>query len=166
MPLKSSKKSLRSSEDPAEADPMQPKPAENPPSISPSSLKKCKRFSGRSIGKSVEASQGNLKMLYVQLEATMVDKKMIFLLPLLLVALLSGCDKGKCKTEETCLDDAKCQCWCSQKCGYRKKTASDNPIYIPNDPNGKFCYCKQWDIDQYEDNCISNKHIREPQGAK
>jgi len=100
----------------------------------------------------------------------MLEKKMIFLLPLLLAALLSGCDlvatKGKCKTKEACLNDAKCQCWCSQKCGYRKKTTSDNPIYIENDPNGKFCYCKQWDLDLYEDNCISKEHIPEPQGAK
>ena len=98
----------------------------------------------------------------------MFKKKLICLLPLLLFVLLSGCDKGKpiCKTKEACLKDGHCRCWCSQKCGFRAKNGSDNPIYVENDPQGKFCYCKQWDFDHYEDNCISHKHVQEPAGAK
>jgi hypothetical protein len=92
----------------------------------------------------------------------MFGKKIIFILPM--VALLYGCgggEKSHCRTEDACLNDPDCQCWCSQKCGFRKKTASDNPVYIENDPNRKSCYCKQWDLDNYENNCKLNEHIKE-----
>ncbi|HSX26214.1 MAG TPA: hypothetical protein VLE89_04315 [Chlamydiales bacterium] len=68
-------------------------------------------------------------------------------------------------TNASCLDDPNCLCWCSQLCDYRKKKASDHPTYITDDPNEKFCYCKQWDYDHYEDNCIFNKHLKEPKDA-
>ncbi len=89
----------------------------------------------------------------------------------LLIGVLSGCggasqDAKKCGTKETCETDPNCECWCSVKCGFRKKNSSDNPIYIENDPNGKYCYCKQWDYDHYEDNCILKENIKEPEGAK
>jgi hypothetical protein len=91
---------------------------------------------------------------------------------LLLLAALTGCngmakpEQKHCTTKEQCLNDPDCLCWCSQICNWRKKTASDNPVYIENDPNGKFCYCKQWDYDYYEDNCILHKGIKQPKGAK
>lgn len=72
----------------------------------------------------------------------------------------------QCKTREECLNDPNCLCWCSQICGYRKKEASDHPTYIEDDRYGKFCYCKQWDFDHYEDNCIHGKNIKEPKDAK
>lgn len=91
----------------------------------------------------------------------------------LLVLMLSLCACGgkhkggrNCATEEACLNDPDCQCWCSVKCGYRKKTASDHPVYVEDDPNGKHCYCKQWDIDHYEDNCVKGKKIKEPKDAQ
>lgn len=91
-------------------------------------------------------------------------KKSIFLVPVLL-AVLAGCDgmntAPTCKSRESCLNDPNCRCWCSQICAYRKKTAADDPVYIADDPNGKFCYCKQWDVDHYEDNCIEGKHVKE-----
>jgi|SRR5579872_6694986 len=85
---------------------------------------------------------------------------------LLLATLLSSCDGGNqkvsiCGDEQTCLNDSNCFCWCSQICNPRKKTALDKPIYIADDLNGKFCYCKQWDFDHYEDNCILHKGIKE-----
>ncbi len=92
----------------------------------------------------------------------MFSKKIL----LLLVTLLVGCGEPQCRTKDSCEKDSKCQCWCSQKCGYRKKTASDNPVYVENDANGKSCYCKQWDLDNYEDNCKLNKHVKEPKDAK
>ena len=95
----------------------------------------------------------------------MSGKKLTCFLPLLLVVLLCGGaekKKGTPCTKETCLNDADCLCWCSQICHFRKKTASDSPVYVENDPNGKFCYCKQWDVDHYEDNCLQHKHIKEP----
>jgi len=91
----------------------------------------------------------------------MCIKKIIFILPLLM-SLLIGCDKGnQCPSREACLKDPKCLCWCSQICNYRKKTAADNPVYIEKDPNGKFCYCKQWDVDNYQNNCILKMDIKE-----
>lgn len=74
--------------------------------------------------------------------------------------------KPPCTTKEACLNDPDCFCWCSQACGWRKKTPEDHPVYIENDPYGKFCYCKQWDFDHYEDNCINGKNVKQPAGAK
>jgi hypothetical protein len=87
-------------------------------------------------------------------------------LVLLLVVLLYGCSGEKCQTEESCRNDPNCQCWCSQKCGFRKKDATDHPVYITKDSNGKFCYCKKWDAKNYKNNCELNKHVKEPKGAK
>lgn len=71
-----------------------------------------------------------------------------------------------CSSKEACLNDPNCYCWCSVKCGWRKKTAQDRPVYIENDPYGKHCYCKQWDYDHYEDNCIKGKNIPQPPNSK
>lgn len=68
-------------------------------------------------------------------------------------------------SKEACLNDPNCYCWCSQICNWRKKTESDHPVYIANDPYGKFCYCKQWDYDHYEDNCINKKNVKQPPGT-
>jgi hypothetical protein len=74
--------------------------------------------------------------------------------------------KQPCVSKEACLNDPNCLCWCSQICNWRKKTPEDHPVYIENDPYGKFCYCKQWDFDHYEDNCIYGRNVQEPTGAK
>lgn len=90
-------------------------------------------------------------------------------LTMVMFALLCGCGnqgKSPCKTKEACLNNANCRCWCSVKCGYRQKTASDSPVYVEKDANGKFCYCKQWDLDRYQDNCEMNKKIPQPNGAQ
>lgn len=71
-----------------------------------------------------------------------------------------------CATKEACLNDPNCHCWCSQSCSWRKKTAEDHPVYIEDDPYGKYCYCKQWDFDHYKDNCIERKNVKQPKGAK
>jgi hypothetical protein len=90
--------------------------------------------------------------------------------PLLIaLVLLSGCngkDPVQCKLESSCVNDKSCQCWCSVECGWRDKTPADNPIWIENDPNGKHCYCKQWDLDHYEDNCIKHLGIKQPAGSR
>jgi hypothetical protein len=54
-----------------------------------------------------------------------------------------------CQDEDSCLMDPKCKCYCSEIGGFRKKNASDSPIYVKGDPRGKYCYCKQWDWDNY-----------------
>lgn len=69
-------------------------------------------------------------------------------------------------SKEACLSDPNCYCWCSQICNWRKKTAEDHPVYIENDPFGKFCYCKQWDYEHYADNCIYGRNVKQPPGAK
>ncbi len=91
------------------------------------------------------------------------------ILILSVVLLFSACDsvgKPSCKTQESCQTDPNCQCWCSVKCGFRKKKADDHPVYVENDPNGKFCYCKQWDADHYEENCVEGKKVEEPAGSQ
>ncbi len=91
---------------------------------------------------------------------------------LLVIAMLSACSGGgvekrpHCTGKEQCLNDPNCLCWCSQVCNWRKKTAADHPVYIENDPYGKHCYCKQWDYDYYEDNCIHHKDIKQPKGTQ
>lgn len=90
---------------------------------------------------------------------------------LLLITALCSCRGDKreshpCTNKEECLNNPDCLCWCSQICNWRKKTDKDHPVYIENDPHGKFCYCKQWDYDHYEDNCILHKGILEPKDAK
>ncbi len=69
-------------------------------------------------------------------------------------------------TQDTYLDDPTCTCWCSQKCGYREKTKRDHPLYVENDPNGKFCYCKQWDLDYYDENCLEGQDVKQPPHAE
>jgi hypothetical protein len=100
------------------------------------------------------------------MEDKMLGKKILVLLVTLLCGCAGGGEKSRCQTAETCLNDPHCQCWCSQKCGFRKKEASDNPVYINDDSNGKFCYCKQWDIDNYENNCKLNKRVKEPKDTE
>ena len=94
-----------------------------------------------------------------------------YLLCMGLVALLFSCSGnndnhmnkgGHCKDESTCANDPNCMCWCSVKCGFRKKTPQDMPVFVDDDSNGKHCYCKQWDLDHYEDNCIEHKNLKEP----
>lgn len=89
-----------------------------------------------------------------------------FLLALVLLVGFSAYADNPCTSKEACVSDPNCQCWCSVKCGWRDKKEGDHPIYVKNDPNGKHCYCKQWDFDHYEDNCVQGKHIPQPQGAK
>jgi anaerobic selenocysteine-containing dehydrogenase len=66
---------------------------------------------------------------------------------------------GTCQTKESCLNDPSCQCYCSVKCGFRKKEENDKPVYIENDPNGKYCYCKQWDADNYVERGCAGKEV-------
>ncbi len=52
-----------------------------------------------------------------------------------------------------CLNLKNCkQCYCSAKCNFRDKTLDDRPIFEAKDPNGKYCYCKQWDKDSFDAN--------------
>jgi hypothetical protein len=48
-------------------------------------------------------------------------------------------------SEEDCAKSTRC--YCSEDGDYRTRKPKDNPIYVPNDKYGKFCYCTQWDLD-------------------
>lgn len=89
---------------------------------------------------------------------------------LAIITVLSGCSGDRtgsaCIERDPCLKDKDCLCWCSQLCNFRKKTSQDRPQYVENDSNGKFCYCKQWDIDNYNNNCILKKNVKQPAGAR
>ena len=102
--------------------------------------------------------------------STMRLTKIIFFLVMILSLNAFANDDGKisppCATKEACLNDPNCLCWCSQICNWRKKTPDDHPVYIENDPYGKFCYCKQWDFDHYKDNCLDKKDVMQPKGAQ
>lgn len=60
-------------------------------------------------------------------------------------------------TEEVCGNDEKrckdlndsCKCYCAYRPGPRDKKADDKPIFIKDDPDGHYCYCKQRDIDKH-----------------
>lgn len=55
-----------------------------------------------------------------------------------------------CPTKEDCTIINQCKCWCSHKCGPRDKVKDDKPIFLMSDPNGNYCYCNQWDLDNYD----------------
>jgi len=57
--------------------------------------------------------------------------------------------RSPCEMEDTCLMDPNCKCYCSEKGDFRKKTKNDSPLYVKDDPRGKYCYCKQWDWDNF-----------------
>ena len=76
-----------------------------------------------------------------------------YLLFLLLAASVSLIEarNPRCQTKEECVDlNSTCQCYCSRKCGFRERESNDKPVYLENDPAGHHCYCKQWDLDNYE----------------
>lgn len=63
-------------------------------------------------------------------------------------------DMPICNAQQPCSDlNNDCSCYCSEKCGPRKKMADDITVFVENDPNGIGCYCKQWDLDNYQKNC-------------
>jgi hypothetical protein len=95
-----------------------------------------------------------------------MKKQMILLAAMALLAACGRKDEGQCRDQGACLNDRSCRCWCSVECDFRDKTSKDNPVYIANDPNGKYCYCKQWDLDHYEDNCIKHLNVKQPNGAQ
>lgn len=55
-----------------------------------------------------------------------------------------------CNNRYDCIRNEACQCYCAQKCGFRKKTDDDRPVYVKDDPRGYYCYCKQWDLDNVD----------------
>lgn len=55
-----------------------------------------------------------------------------------------------CPTKEDCTVINECKCWCSHKCGPRDKVKDDKPVFIMSDPNGNYCYCNQWDLDNID----------------
>lgn len=64
-------------------------------------------------------------------------------------AVMNSCAKNK----KECVENLECECYCSRKCGPRKKEVDDIPVYIANDPAGHYCYCNQWDVDNYDEYC-------------
>lgn len=55
-----------------------------------------------------------------------------------------------CPTKADCTIINQCKCWCSHKCGPRNKVKDDKPVFLMSDPNGNYCYCNQWDLDNYD----------------
>jgi len=64
-----------------------------------------------------------------------------------------------CPTQNSCADiNNSCKCYCSHICEPRdKKPEQDNPVYVPNDPEGHYCYCKPWDLENYGKKCKMGK---------
>ena len=90
-----------------------------------------------------------------------MSKNYLLFLTLLTISFSNfGEKKGKlCNGRKSCVSGvpgsnvkSSCQCYCSVKCGPREKEKDDRPVYVENDPNGKYCYCKQWDLDNYSVN--------------
>jgi len=68
-----------------------------------------------------------------------------------------------CPTENPCRDlNNSCTCYCSRECGPRdKKKEEDEPVFVPDDPHGHYCYCKQWDKDEFENRCKTQDKTQE-----
>jgi hypothetical protein len=59
-----------------------------------------------------------------------------------------------CSNKQDCKNpDNSCQCFCSGICAPRDKEEKDSPIYVENDPEGHYCYCKPWDMETYYERC-------------
>ncbi|MBI2774868.1 hypothetical protein HYX58_02590 [Candidatus Dependentiae bacterium] len=89
----------------------------------------------------------------------MVFKKFAFLLLFAVVAfgqVDAFPSKRKHFSREQC--ETSNECYCSQKGDFRQRHADDNPVYVENDPNGVFCYCKQWDLDNFPGPKKRNRH--------
>lgn len=61
-------------------------------------------------------------------------------------------DTSMCSDKKDCLTNNKCQCYCSRKCGPRKKETDDKPVWA----NGR-CFCKEWDRRNY-DRCSTQEY--------
>lgn len=94
----------------------------------------------------------------------MFSKNYLYLL------LLSGLGIGLMYSQETkekklfcsnatdCTDMSnRCQCYCSHECGPRDKKSNDKPVYDAQDPHKKFCYCKDWDKENFEKRCAERE---------
>lgn len=86
----------------------------------------------------------------------MVDQKRYILFVAVLMLVGAGVyakrdrsRRSKCATEQSCLENKQCQCYCSGIADFRDKVKEDRPVYIENDPNGVHCYCKPWDLEKY-----------------
>lgn len=73
-------------------------------------------------------------------------------LPLYVHAKKNG--DRRCTRKQCCEDpNSTKQCYCSQICGWRDRVPADEPVFVENDPNGKGCYCKPWDRDNFNKRC-------------
>jgi len=81
---------------------------------------------------------------------------------LLAFAALAGCSdpKENCKDKDSCMNNKDCRCYCSKKGDFRDKKADDAPVFVENDTNGVFCYCKQWDLDNYPKAKMDNMNMK------
>gem|GEM_PF-1948739 len=106
----------------------------------------------------------------------MMVKKILFLLTtvgllgcgeLLLAKKAAAKKENICgKNKKSCLEDKNCLCYCSRKCGPREKQSDDAPVYVENDPNGKYCYCKPWDRDKFEEQMCAKREEKEESAKK
>lgn len=85
---------------------------------------------------------------------------------LLLISLICGeliearRQKSICSTKKSCKDlNNRCVCYCSHLCGPREKKDDDKPVWVKHDPNGHHCYCKRWDLKNYDANRCAQKEI-------
>jgi len=81
-------------------------------------------------------------------------KQIVLMLGLLscsaLMSTVEFCGK---QSKAVCQDRKNCdKCYCSFKCGPRDKKPDDTLIWIEDDPNGIYCYCKQRDVDYFKKN--------------
>lgn len=85
----------------------------------------------------------------------MLYKKLSLLLivSVLLSSNVSYTENEQCSNEQTCTVSKSCKCYCSRICEFREKKPEDKCVYVENDPHGKYCYCKEWDRDNYKDRC-------------
>ncbi|HVX00998.1 MAG TPA: hypothetical protein VHA52_11260 [Candidatus Babeliaceae bacterium] len=80
----------------------------------------------------------------------MISRFYIVLLTLLFSGYaLAEQQESRCNGKQDCLENSNCLCYCSRICKPRHKESDDRPVYDAQDPHKKYCYCKQWDKDNF-----------------
>lgn len=88
-------------------------------------------------------------------------QKLLLILCIVVRDLSAQPSERHCVSKEECLDkNGKCRCYSAEQCGWREKREGEEPVFVPQDPRGKYCYCSQKDLDHYYIKQCSKPHVQ------